>query len=212
VFTTIAEKTLSQSVLDDDAPPRLKTTSRGLCLILGWTFLLDCIYLIAPSADRLTDLIATPLKDYPGIAIVIMLTVYTVPLLCALASGLLLIALTHVFNLHNASRFTSCIRWASLGCVLFSISSVFLFGDPLKILLPTYLSGRLEVDNNFDISMKGSLAGWIFGALLAAFIWWLRRRIRHADVRHDSPFRPLAAVWVPESLPKLGSTRCGEGE
>jgi len=178
-----------------------------LCLILGWTFFSECLYLIAPTAYLLTDFIYEVKQDeeFPWFKL------YIVPLLCALAVGLLLIALTYVCNLYNASRFTSWIRWASSGCLLFSISSVVLLGDPLMMPRRGYPRELSDIGDNFDIAMIGSLAGWIVGALFAVFAWRLRRKNRYAEVRHDSPFQPLDAEWVPEALPTLGNPRRSAG-
>jgi len=206
-FITITDDALSES-----APPRLKTALRGLGVVLGWTFFLDCCFLIAPSMALLTEVLTSSENSIiADVALLIMLSAYAAPLLWALVIGLLLIGLIHVFNRYNASRFTACIRWATGGCLLFSISSVFLFGDSLMMFQPGYFSGRIDVGSMLDIAMKASLAGWIFGALLGACVWWLRRRTRHSNFRDDSPLQPLEAGLVPETLPKLGRNRRGSG-
>lgn len=178
------------SLIVDRSPPRLRTALRGFCVILGWSFFLECCFQIPSTIDPMTD----ALHDNTRIGTVtflIMLTAHAVPLLYAFVIGLLLIGLTHVLNRENRPRFTACIRWATLACLLFSISSVFVVG---------YFSANFIAGIAFDIAMRASLAGWIFGAILGALLWRLRQWFRDTKVRHDSPFQPLDAQLVSERL------------
>lgn len=205
---SISEQTVSPSLLDNHAPPRLRTAARGLGVILAWTLFLDCSYVFAPSIGLLNEAVMLNENSTTSrIALLIMLSAYVAPLAWALVIGVFVIWLTHVLNRDSASRFTACVRWASLTCLCLSIASMFFFAAPLIMFQPGYTTGRLHVGDIFDIGMKASLFGWVVGALLGALRWWFRRWIRCTKVRYESPFKPLEAVLVSEALPRLTRRR-----